>query len=133
MNTPITQDWNPVVIRKKKTSKQIREENASKKKSIVKTHQNKQKNAPDVNALKLEKEEIGKHEKVSVSLSKQIQKARLAKKLSQEQLAKLVNEKKSVIAEYENGKAIPDGKIMNKLSKALGVTLRKNPKKPKKK
>ena len=38
---------------------------------------------------------------------------------------------RSIIQEYESGKAIPDGAIISKLNRALGVTLPKIPK-PKK-
>jgi putative transcription factor len=51
--------------------------------------------------------------------------ARLAKKMTQAQLAQAINEKPQVIQEYESGKAIPNGAILNKLSRALGTTLSK--------
>ncbi len=38
-----------------------------------------------------------------------------------------VNEKPQVIQEYEQGKAIPNPQVLSKLSRVLGVTLRKNP------
>jgi putative transcription factor len=80
------------------------------------------------NLAKLENEtEVFEHERVSSELKKQIQQARIAKKLTQAQLAQMINEKPQIINEYENGKAIPNPQIMNKLSRALGVTLRKNP------
>ena len=41
---------------------------------------------------------------VSSELKKQIMSARLAKKLTQAQLANLINEKPQVIQEYESGK-----------------------------
>ena len=41
---------------------------------------------------------------VSSELKKEIQSARLAKKLTQAQLANLINEKPQVIQEYESGK-----------------------------
>ena len=42
-------------------------------------------------------------------------------------LLQLVNEKPSVINEYESGKAIPNPQILSKMSRVLGVTLKKNP------
>ncbi|KFM22660.1 Multiprotein-bridging factor 1a [Auxenochlorella protothecoides] len=84
--------------------------------------------AGNPNAVKLDAEtEDFHHEQVSSELKKQIQQARLAKKLSQAQLAQMINEKPQVINEYEAGKAIPNPQILGKLSRALGVTLRKNP------
>jgi hypothetical protein len=41
--------------------------------------------------------------------------------------SQLVNEKPSVIQEYETGKAIPNPQVLSKLSRVLGVTLKKNP------
>ncbi len=38
----------------------------------------------------------------------------------------LVNEKPSVIQEYESGKAIPNPQVLGKMSRVLGVTLRKS-------
>lgn len=40
-------------------------------------------------------------------------------------LPQLINEKPSVINEYESGKAIPNPQVLQKLSRALGVTLKK--------
>jgi len=40
----------------------------------------------------------------------------------------MINEKPSVIQDYEAGKAIPNPQILSKLSRALGVPLKKNPK-----
>lgn len=120
---------------------------------------------PTKNLAKLENEtEVFEHERVSTELKKQIQSARLAKKLTQAQLAQIINEKPQIINEYESGKAIPNPQvslaagsqrhtarrvdacdcfyarwesisdpsspvpqILGKLSRALGVTLKKNP------
>ena len=81
-------------------------------------------------AAKLDNEtEVFAHETVSSELKKQISSARLAKKMTQAQLAQAINEKPQVIQEYESGKAIPNGAILNKLTRILGVPLSKNPKK----
>eukprot|EP00453_Perkinsus_chesapeaki_P000937 CAMPEP_0185916564 /NCGR_PEP_ID=MMETSP0924C-20121207/3598_1 /TAXON_ID=321610 /ORGANISM="Perkinsus chesapeaki, Strain ATCC PRA-65" /LENGTH=64 /DNA_ID=CAMNT_0028641815 /DNA_START=51 /DNA_END=240 /DNA_ORIENTATION=- len=47
----------------------------------------------------------------------------LLKKMSQAELAKAINEKPTVINEYESGKAIPNGAIVSKLNRALGTRL----------
>lgn len=39
----------------------------------------------------------------------------------------LINEKPQIIQEYESGKAIPNPQVLSKLSRALGVVLKKNP------
>ena len=64
-----------------------------------------------------------KHDKVDKAFSKALQQARLAKKMNQKQLATAINEKPQVINQYESGKAIPNGAVVQKLSRALGVRL----------
>jgi ribosome-binding protein aMBF1 (putative translation factor) len=49
--------------------------------------------------------------------------ARTAKKMTQKELATAINEKPQVVAEYESGKAIPNGQIISKLERQLGVKL----------
>ena len=49
---------------------------------------------------------------------------RLAKKLTQAQLAQQINECPQVVQEYESGKAIPNQQILAKLERVLGVKLR---------
>lgn len=44
--------------------------------------------------------------------------------MAQKDLAQKVNEKPSVIQDYEAGKAIPNPQILAKLERALGVKLR---------
>ena len=48
----------------------------------------------------------------------------MEKEMSQKDLAQKVNEKPSVIQEYEAGKAIPNPQILGKLERVLGVKLR---------
>jgi len=83
-----------------------------------------------VNARKLEDSEDLKHDKVDLSLSKAIMQARTAKKMTQKDLATLINEKPQVIAEYESGKAVPNGQIIAKIERALGCKLPRPAKKP---
>lgn len=64
------------------------------------------------------------HDRVPSELKKAIVQARNDKKLTQSQLAQLINEKPQVIQEYESGKAIPNQQILTKLERALGVKLR---------
>lgn len=52
-----------------------------------------------------------------------ITQARLARKLTQADLARLINERPQIIQEYESGRAIPNPAIMLKLDKALGTHL----------
>ena len=59
-----------------------------------------------------------------VSLLQAIRDARNRLGKSQKDLALEVNEKPSVIQEYELGRAIPNPQILAKLERALGVKLR---------
>ncbi|OAY83019.1 Multiprotein-bridging factor 1a [Ananas comosus] len=63
-------------------------------------------------------------ERVPSELKRNIMQARLDKKLTQAQLAQMINEKPQVIQEYESGKAIPNQQVISKLERALGVKLR---------
>ncbi|KAL7546935.1 hypothetical protein ACHAWF_010265 [Thalassiosira exigua] len=83
-----------------------------------------------VNARKIEESDELKHNKVDKNLSKAIQQARMAKKMTQKDLATKINEKPQVIGEYENGKAIPNGQIIVKMERVLGVKLPRPGKKP---
>lgn len=53
-----------------------------------------------------------------------MQTARAELKLSQKDVAQKVNEKPSVIQDYESGKAIPSPQVLGKLERVLGVKLR---------
>jgi len=63
-------------------------------------------------------------ERVPSDLKKNLMQARLDKKMTQAQLAQMINEKPQVIQEYESGKAIPNQQIISKLERALGTKLR---------
>jgi putative transcription factor len=56
-----------------------------------------------------------------------MQTARMELQLSQKDVAQKVNEKPSVIQDYESGKAVPNPQILGKLERALGVKLRGTP------
>lgn len=48
-------------------------------------------------------------------------------KLSQKDVAQKINEKPSVLQDYESSKAIPNAQILGKLERVLGVKLRGTP------
>ncbi|EPT00215.1 hypothetical protein FOMPIDRAFT_1023976 [Fomitopsis schrenkii] len=74
---------------------------------------------------KLDREnEVAPPPKILPSVGKAIQTARMEKQFSQKDLAQKVNEKPSVIQDYESSKAIPNPQILGKLERALGVKLR---------
>jgi len=122
----MSQDWTPVILRREKTKEQ------KKRDGEVTTYRNKNagKNtqASTYTAKNLADDDVPKVEHVSHSLSVQIQQARAAKKMTQKELAQKINEKIDVVRDYENGKAIPNGAVLNKMNKALGVVLKKNAK-----
>jgi putative transcription factor len=71
---------------------------------------------------KLEEEtETFRVEKVSLSMAKRIQKARMDKGMSQKELARLCNMKPTIIQNYENGKAVPAGRIIQNIERQLGL------------
>ena len=78
-----------------------------------------------IDKMKLdEQDEGGKLPEVGLSLGKRIQQARAAKGITQKQLATLINEKPTVVAQYEQGQAIPNNQILGKLENRLSIKLR---------
>ena len=67
-------------------------------------------------------EEI-KYEKISLDCARAVQKARLEKEWSQAQLAKAVNEKTGLINDIEAGTAVYNADTINRIEKALGVSI----------
>jgi putative transcription factor len=67
--------------------------------------------------------EVGTIARVDRSLSKAIMQARMAKKMTQKDLATAINEKPQIVAEYESGKAVPNPSIIGKLERGLGCKL----------
>ncbi|EEF48285.1 multiprotein-bridging factor 1c [Ricinus communis] len=133
----ISQDWDPVVLRKSKTKAQdLRDPKAVNQalrsgapvQTIKKFDGGANKKAaagPVVNAKKLDEgTEPAALDRVAPEVRQAIQKARLEKKMSQAELAKLINEQPKVVQEYENGKAVPNKAILAKMEKVLGVKLR---------
>ncbi|MHA2037175.1 MAG: helix-turn-helix domain-containing protein [Promethearchaeota archaeon] len=59
--------------------------------------------------------------KISHQLKLRIQQARVSNKLSKKQLAYKLNLQENLISDYENGKAIPNKNILNKLACMLQV------------
>jgi putative transcription factor len=68
--------------------------------------------------------EVAPPPKVSPSVGKAMMSARQEKQLSQKDVAQKINEKPSVLQDYESGKAIPNAQILGKLERVLGVKLR---------
>ena len=86
--------------------------------------QNKMKNIEANNILNKIDEGTYTQSIISISLSKQIIKARQEKGWTQKELAQRINEKSTVVSQYESGQAVPNPEIINKLERALGTKLR---------
>lgn len=138
----IGQDWNVVVLKKNtakkpKTATGLAKAIASGEVETVKRFEGGKNNstaAPkaSVTAAALEAETTDfKHVTVTHEFKIALMQARVAKKLSQADLAKLIQVKATVIQEYESGKAIPAPALISKFNRALGVQLPKIPKKKK--
>ncbi|KAK8807014.1 hypothetical protein WA158_003773 [Blastocystis sp. Blastoise] len=125
------QDWKPVSWNKRNEKKDASQKKAQVTNALrtgsavtsTKFMAGKNSNAPEriASSRKIEEQEEDfsvKH--VDLQLRLRIQKARLEKKLTQKELAVKINEKPSVIQEYESGKAIPTPQVLNKLERILG-------------
>ena len=125
-------DWTPVVFNnrnKRRTGetektfvqKQIRQGNSVS--SIKQSSANESK--LKIDHMKIRKianeEETFIHEKVSLNTAKEIARARCEKKLTQKELALQLSLPVKIIQEYESGKAIPNGQVLNKIKKALDM------------
>ncbi|KAL7752763.1 multiprotein-bridging factor 1 [Sorochytrium milnesiophthora] len=76
-------------------------------------------------AAKVDRETEDFHvEKVDMSVARAIQRARQEKEMTQKDLALKINEKASVITDYEASRAIPNQQILIKLERVLSVKLR---------
>ncbi len=63
-------------------------------------------------------------EELALDYPKRIQIARTSQGMSQDELGKKINEKKSVVAKLESGNMIPDEKLIKKLERALDISLK---------
>ena len=117
-----------IIIRKKHAKGTIKKANPISDKNIetqMKYSEGNKKSTSVIDKRKLDaQDEGGKLPEVGLSLGKLIQQARTAKGMTQKQLATLINEKPTVIAQYEQGQAVPNNQILGKLERKLGVKLR---------
>ena len=130
------QDWTPVVLHKKPLRAQDLQSphvlnqalrQGGQVDTVNKDHSKRAKSVLPVPINKLEDNEREDfHHKTLPSETKvAIAKARAAKKWSQDDLARQINEPVRTIKDYENGKAIPHPQVLNKMSRALGVKLKR--------
>lgn len=69
-------------------------------------------------------DEIIVPKKIDASVGKTIQQARQDKNLSQKDLATKINEKPTIVNDYEAGRGTPNQQVLAKMERALGVKLR---------
>ena len=62
-------------------------------------------------------------DKVGIDIGKQIMQGRLAKNLKQIDLARQLNMTPDVIRDYENGSAIRNNNILNKITRSLNIKI----------
>ena len=115
----MSQDWTPVTLSKTTAQKNKGLSSAQaiargKQEGIVNTER-KQTGPQGLQKLEDSNDEFA-HKTVSQDLSKAIMQARMAKKMTQQQLGNAINEKAQVIQQYEQGKAIPNPQILNKVN-----------------
>lgn len=123
------QDWEDVIIRKPKPKGQKAQQaqavsNGASVETVKKFNAGTNKNSGPTNAKKVEESEDLHHEHVQKDVAQIIMQTRNAKGWTQKELSTKINEKPQVVAEYEQGKAIPNQQILGKLERALGVRLR---------
>jgi len=66
----------------------------------------------------------GDEKELALDYAEKVKTARRAKGMTQDELAKFINEKKSVIVKIEAGEMRPDDKLVKKLERALETPLR---------
>lgn len=123
------QDWVPVTFIRQKTREQLIKEGHRTIEKKDSSCGNKQ-ITHDMSIRALEADDIPQLVTTGLDLGKSISSARVLKKITQEDLARQCNVNISVIRAYENGTAIVESDILNKINRALGITLKK-PKKTK--
>jgi len=72
-----------------------------------------------------EEQDNFRHNEITSDFKMALMQARTAKGWKQKDLAQMIAQPPKIVQEYENGTAIPDGAVINKLNRALGVTLPK--------
>jgi len=127
------QDWTPVVLRKKPMSAQdmhntkilnqaLRNGEVS---TVARTAAGKNDLPLSVHKLEDNEREDFHHKTVPSETKTAIVQARVAKKWSQDEFARQMNEPVRTVKDYESGKAIPTPQVLNKMSRVLGVKLKR--------
>lgn len=114
------QDWETVTFKKKHNHVKQNVNLALQNNMAVETIRKPVHN--NIATRKLENETEDFHVKrVPISVGKDIEKARVAKKLTQDALAKSLNLNARVINDIEKGNAVYDGQLLSKIKRFLGI------------
>ena len=121
------QDWQTVVIRKRQPKWDSSEKsvNAARRNDIAIDTIRKQKHGGNasINKAKLDQETEDFHlKKVPMDIAKSIEKGRIAKKLSRDDLAKALSIPAQEINEIERGQALYNGERLAKIKRYLGIS-----------
>ena len=127
------QQWEPIILRTAATSLAQTAKANNKKKTgplsasgntgIESVHRNKNADVSAKNRKLDNDHDTLAHETVTHNFRVSLQKARIAKKMSQKDLAMALNERAASINDYESGKAIPNGAFIARLERVLGSKL----------
>ena len=104
------QDWTPVVFHKPNQTNQV-------------TKMNKNSGMTKQTRELINSNDIVLPAKLTPEFRKAMQNARNAKKISQKQLATILQVPPKTIMEYENGKAIPNNQFISKMERVLQTKL----------
>lgn len=110
------QDWAPVVLSKKSNQASA---SAARKKGVVVIPKTIRKALEDDG-------QGGKIETIDRKISMRIQQARSEKGMQRKALAQRIGVKDTVLADYENGKAIPSAAVLNKIERIVGRSVRRD-------
>lgn len=93
---------------------------------VENVHKNKHPGKTPAALAKIDNEtEVFRRPQMTSSFRTALTQARVAKKWTQDELAKKLAQKVSLIKDYESGKAIPTSDTINKLNRLLGIKLPK--------
>ena len=109
------QDWNVVTLRK--TNKEMQKQKERRGETVAEKKYSKPDS--DVNLRKLDNDEEYKIPKMTLSVGKQIQEARLKKGMKQGDLAKACNIPMKIIQDYEKGIGLPQTNYLQTISRVL--------------
>ena len=124
------QDWNRVVLSSSKPQKGEKAVSDAMRRgqdveSLRRQTGNAQHAAPNMRRL-AEETDVPQITTVGHEFAQAMMKARMDQNLKQQDLALRINEKLTVVKEYESGKAVPNPSVILKIERALNVHLPRN-------